>query len=172
MLEYSKKGKIRMEIISLKCAAPPSTVSIPSTASIGRPPRRPSLSFGAAETDARLDARTDAGHQSGDHQIPLNPNVDALLSPARLDAHERCICEFEALKAESARIRDALAEVDASLASDAITECVASVRTASLTTAAQATRRRRAALLPAVRAAAAALGEYRSDMATSVASGW
>ena len=38
--------------------------------------------------------------------------------------------------------------------------------------AAQATRRRRAALLPAVRAAAAALGEYRSDMATSVASGW
>jgi hypothetical protein len=26
--------------------------------------------------------------------------------------------------------------------------------------------------LPAVRAAAAALGEYRSDMATSVASGW
>ena len=157
-------------------AAPPSTVSIPSTASIGRPPRRPSLSFGAAETDARLDARTDAGHQSGDHQIPLNPknpNVDALLlSPARLDAHERCICEFEALKAESARIRDALAEVDASLASDAITECVASVRTASLTTAAQATRRRRAALLPAVRAAAAALGEYRSDMATSVASGW
>ena len=79
------------------------------------------------------------------------PNADAL-SPARLDAHERCICEFEALKAESARIRDALKEVDASLASNAITECVASVRTASLTTAAQATRRRGAALLPAVRA--------------------
>ena len=104
-------------------------------------------------------------------EIGGTPSADAL-SPARLDAHERCICEFEALKAESARIRDALKEVDASLASNAITECVASVRKASLTTAAQATRRRRAALLPAVRAAAAALGEYRSDMATSVASGW
>jgi len=160
-----------------RAAAPPSTVSIPSTASIGRPPKRSgSLSFGAAAMDARLDARTDAGQfQSGDHQMILNrENVNALLlSPARLlDAHERCICEFEALKAESARIRDALAETDASLASNAITECVASVRKASLTTAAQATRRRRAELLPAVRAAAAALGEYRSDMATSVASGW
>lgn len=155
-------------------AAAPLSAVIPSTASIGRPPKRPSLSFGAPEVDAQLDARADAGHQSGDHQSGAfhgTPNADAL-SPARLDAHERCICEFEALKAESARIRDALKEVDASLASNAITECVASVRTASLTTAAQATRRRRAALLPAVRAAAAALGEYRSDMATSVASGW
>ena len=41
-----------------------------------------------------------------------------------------------------------------------------------MTSAAQCLRRRRAALLPAVRAAAAALGEYRSDLATSVASGW
>ena len=95
-----------------------------------------------------------------------------MFSAAHLDAHERCICEFEALKAEAARVRVALEEVDASLASNAITECVASVRRASLTSAAQCVRRRRAALLPAVRAAAAALGEYRSDLATSVASGW
>ena len=46
------------------------------------------------------------------------------------------------------------------------------LETAPSATAARLAREKRAALLPAVRAAAAALGEYRSDMATSVASGW
>ena len=95
-------------------------------------------------------------------------NADAL-SPARLDAHERCDREFEAL-GRSRRARGALREVDASLAPNATAECVLCSNSLP-TTAAQATRRRRAALLPAQSAAAAALGEYRSDMATRPADG-
>jgi hypothetical protein len=97
---------------------------------------------------------------------------DDVLTPSSLDAHERCICEFEALKAESKRVQNELKRLDKAVADGAVAKSVASVRRVALATASKLAREKRACLLPAVRLAAAALGEYRSDMATSVASGW
>ncbi len=143
----------------------------------GKPPRAPlfpqsaplsSRRSSSVSADGSRDAST-TNEASGD--ASETPTED-VLTPSSLDAHERCICEFEALKAESKRVQDELKRLDASVADGAVAMSVASVRRAALATAAKLAREKRACLLPAVRLAAAALGEYRSDMATSVASGW
>jgi hypothetical protein len=143
----------------------------------GKPPRAPlfpqsaplsSRRSSSVSADGSRDAST-TNEASGD--ASETPTED-VLTPSSLDAHERCICEFEALKAESKRVQNELKRLDASVADGAVATSVASVRRAALATAAKLAREKRACLLPAVRLAAAALGEYRSDMATSVASGW
>ena len=144
----------------------------------GKPPRAPPFPLGAPLSVRRASLERSAVSARGAAAAVTNEDdvsditQEDVLSPSSLDAHERCICEFEALKAESARVRDELNRLDASVADGAVAKSVASVRRAALATAARLAREKRAALLPAVRAAAAALGEYRSDMATSVASGW
>ena len=142
----------------------------------GKPPRAPPFPLGAPLSSRRssLGAGSALGAAAAvtNEEDASDMTQEDVLSPSSLDAHERCICEFEALKAESARVRDELKQLDASVADGAVSKSVASVRRAALATAARLAREKRAALLPAVRAAAAALGEYRSDMATSVASGW
>lgn len=143
----------------------------------GKPPRAPLFPLGAplssrrsssVSADGSRDAST-TNEASGDASETSQEDV---LSPSSLDAHERCICEFEALKAESKRVQNELKRLDASVADGAVATSVASVRRVALATASKLAREKRALLLPAVRLAAAALGEYRSDMATSVASGW
>jgi hypothetical protein len=143
----------------------------------GKPPRAPlfpqsaplsSRRSSSVDADGSRDA-SPTNEASGDASETSQEDV---LTPSSLDAHERCICEFEALKAESKRVQNELKRLDASVADGAVAKSVASVRRVALATAAKLAREKRSALLPAVRLAAAALGEYRSDMATSVASGW
>ena len=95
------------------------------------------------------------------------------VTPAKLREYESVIVEFEALRSEAARLRrdaDALAPRDGASTDDAAA-MAAAARRRVLAAAAAHLRRRRAELLPAVRAAAAALGEARDDLA-SVASGF
>jgi DNA-binding IclR family transcriptional regulator len=89
-----------------------------------------------------------------------------------LNAHEAIIREFEALREESRKLREEARVLDVSSKKHGGSEIAAGIRKAALEAACAFVRERRAALLPSVRAAALALGEYRSDAATSAASGW
>ena len=112
---------------------------------------------------------------------PRPPPADPLggggpLTPERLREYETAIAEYEALRAEAARLRAeaaALADPPPEAEEEEEEEAGAAVARAArrrvLAAAAAHLRARRAELLPAVRAAAAALGEARSDLA-SVAS--
>jgi hypothetical protein len=143
----------------------------------GKPPRAPLFPQSAPLSSRRsssvdADGSRDASPTNEASGDASETSQDDVLTPSSLDAHERCICEFEALKAESKRVQNELKRLDKAVADGAVATSVASVRRVALATASKLAREKRACLLPAVRAAAAALGEYRSDMATSVASGW
>ena len=115
---------------------------------------------------------------------PRPPPADPLggggpLTPERLREYETAIAEYEALRAEAARLRAEAAaladppppeeEEEEEEEEEAGAAVARAARRRVLAAAAAHLRARRAELLPAVRAAAAALGEARSDLA-SVAS--
>ena len=138
-------------------------------------PRRPSMDSDDASNGAvvGVDERVTGRETSRASEPSSFSSAAVCVTPAKLREYESVIVEFEALRSEAARLRrdaDALAPRDGASTDDAAA-MAAAARRRVLAAAAAHLRRRRAELLPAVRAAAAALGEARDDLA-SVASGF
>ena len=169
----SVSGSTSFSTRDARLAPPPTAPTSPA-----RAPSSPSLSL--SRSPSTLSASVPVPPSVG--SIPSSPRstrvstagvAGSTLTPAKLREYESVIVEFEALRSEAARLRrdaDALAPRDGASTDDAAA-MAAAARRRVLAAAAAHLRRRRAELLPAVRAAAAALGEARDDLA-SVASGF
>jgi hypothetical protein len=92
-------------------------------------------------------------------------------TPEALDKHERLISEYESLKAESDALRKSLVAIDKRLADGQISRIAGDIKKELVQAACVLLTNKRKALLPLVRKAAFALGEARSDLASTVA-GW
>ena len=92
-------------------------------------------------------------------------------TPEALDKHERLISEYESLKAESDALRKSLVAIDKRLADGQISQIAGDIKKELVQAACVLLTNKRKALLPLVRKAAFALGEARSDLASTVA-GW
>jgi protein SFI1 len=122
----------------------------------GKPPRAPLFPQSAPLSSRRsssvsADGSRDASPTNEASGDASETSQEDVLTPSSLDAHERCICEFEALKAESKRVQNELKRLDKAVADGAVAKSVASVRRVALATASKLAREKRACLLPAVR---------------------
>tara|TARA_B110000977_G_scaffold176156_1_gene231541 strand:- start:1300 stop:4776 length:3477 start_codon:yes stop_codon:yes gene_type:complete len=129
----------------------------PSKPPVTRPPRVPMTSAACIDTGSR------------DSYVDTSEDVTYEFTPQTLDRHESIIAEYETLKAESVKLKGDLMDIDQLLHDGEISEIQAATKKGTIHAAAAHVRYRRAALLPAVRQAAFALGEARSDLASTAA---